>query len=413
MHKENIVASLDVGTSMARVLIGTMQNSGKAKILGLGQSECSGLEQGAVVDISATEESIRKAVQDAQLTAGYRISSVYLGTGGGHVSGRSSQGGTAIKNREVSKTDVEEAIAAAKAMAFPRDEMLLHALPQSFSVDRQTRVRKPLGMSGERLDVQAYLISGLTNLLHNLQKCVARCQLGVERMIVEQIADSQAVLGLDELDAGVCLVNIGAGSTKIAVFRDGVPIFMATGDMGGSTVTNDLAAALRIPSRLAEEQKRRYGCAMAARVPEDNLVRFVRIDKREKQVVSGQTLASFIQPRYEEILNLVNEQITSQNVKEKISAGLVFVGGGGSIEGLTDLASEILHMTARRGNPMNIEDEPIIQGSPQWTTAVGLLLFGLREKMSARDEDGFFVNHSLSGKWIRFDRIYDWIGKNF
>lgn len=413
MNRDDIVAVLDVGSSCVRALIGMMENSGRASILGLGHAPCTGVEQGAVIDIGATEEAIRSAIRDAESMAGLRATGVYLGTGGVHISGRVSQGSTAIKNQEVDMDDVEEVINAAKAMAFPRDEVLLHALPQHFSVDRQHKVRRPLGMAGERLEVRAYLISGLSNLVHNLQKCAARCELRVERIVVEQIADSYAVLQQDEREAGVCVVNIGAGSTKMAVFRDGVPIFIGTGVMGGNHVTNDLAVALRIPNRLAEEQKRRYGCAVVQQVPAEHSVRVVRIDKHDKQSISAQALAGFIQPRYEEIITAVDEQLTREKIKDRITAGLVLVGGAARIEGLEALASEIMHLAVRTGQPLNVKDEDIIKGNLQWTTAVGLLLYGLEERMHSRSNDGFFINHPLSGKWNWFDKLSHWIEKNF
>ena len=424
--KDNILTVLDVGSSKVASLMGRMLNDGSIDIIGMGVAPCKGIEQGTVVDIKATEDAIQQAVSEVRATAGINITSVYLGTGGIHIAGRTSHGSTAIRGKEVEMEDVETVVGAAKAVVFPQDELLIHALPQSFSIDGQHNVRRPLGMSGVRLEVNSYLISGLGNIVRNLHKCVARCNLSVERVVVEQVADSYCALQQDEREAGVCLINIGAGTVKTLVIKDSAPLFISTLPTGGDNVTNDIAAALRIPTRLAEDYKKRYGCALADRTKAEDVVKISRVDYRSEQEVSRQTLASFIQPRYEEMLSFVEEQLIKEELKRKITAGVVLVGGASRIEGLSDLAAEIMHSAVRVGSPLNISNasasnsttvatsaNQMIKDNPAFTTACGMLEFGLEERIQARHSDGFFYNHNPFGRSAWFDRIHNWVGKNF
>ncbi len=410
--KDNMVAVLDIGSSKAVVLVGTVNNEGQGRIEAIGYTPCRGIEQGAVVDIAATEEAIRKAIDQAERVAGVKISQLYLATGGIHISGQNSHGSTAINDKEVVMADIEEVIDAAQTVAFPHDEILLHALPQNFTVDRQANVRKPLGMSGVRLEVNVYLISGLSNIIRNLRKCASRCGLKIERIVVEQLADSYATLQQDERLSSVCLINIGAGTTKTMVIRDGAPIFTGTVAMGGDNVTNDIAAGLRVPTRLAEEIKHRYGCALVDKVNPEHLVRIPRVDHRDEQEIARQNLATIIQQRYEEILNMVDEQLVNEKVKEPLAAGVVLTGGGAAIEGLSELTAEIMHAAVRTGNCLNIEKNELLMDNPRFTTAAGLLLYGVEERMRSRQKEGFFQDQNLFGKFNWFDKLHDWVEKN-
>ena len=411
--KDNMLAVLDVGSSKAAALIGEVTNSGRINVQGIGYAPCRGIEQGTVVDITATEEAMKKALIQAEEMAGVEIKNIYLGSGGIHISGQSSHGSAAIKNREVSVEDVEEAVDAAKAVAYPHDEMLLHALPQNFTVDRQTNIRKPIRMAGVRLEVNVYLISGLSNIIRNLRKCVARTGLHIERIVVEQFADSCALLGQDERQSGVCLINIGAGTTKTVVLKDGAPIFTSTVAMGGENVTNDVAAALRIPARLAEDVKLRYGCALVDKVRAEDLIYIPRIDHRAEQEMTRQNLASFIQPRYEEILSTVDEQLIRAGVKESIRSGIVLCGGAAEMEGLSELSAEIMHIATKIGRVDNLEDNEIASDNPNFVTAVGLLLYGFDERMRTKHKDGFFHDHNFFGKFTWFSKLHHWMEKNF
>lgn len=411
--KDHILAVLDIGGSKAAVLVGDMNNDGYVRIQGIGYAPCRGIEQGTVVDIAATEEAMKKALVQAERMSGAKISHIYLGTGGIHISGQSSHGSAAISNKEVSMEDVEEVIDAAKAVAFPHDEILLHALPQNFSVDRQANVRKPLGMAGVRLEVNVYLISGLSNIVRNLRKCVARTGLQIERIVVEQIADSYALLRQDERQGGVCLINIGAGTTNTVVLKDGAPIFTSTVAMGGDNVTNDIAAALRVPARLAEDIKLRYGCALVDKARTEDMIHIPRIDHRKEQEMTRQNLTSFIQPRYEEILSMVDEQLTREGVKESIAAGVVLTGGAAAIEGLSELTAEIMHKAVRVGAVDNLEDNEVVTDDPTFVTAIGLLFYGLEERMRSRQKEGFFQDHNFFGRFTWFGKLHDWMEKNF
>ena len=407
---DDTLAVLDIGSSKVVVLAGVMNNNGCVRVQGIGYAPCRGIEQGAVVDITAAEEAMRKAVEQAENMAGIEIKQVYLGTGGIHISGQSSHGSAAIKDKEIDMSDIVEAIDAAKAVAFPHDELLLHALPQNFSVDRQANVRKPLGMTGVRLEVNVYLVSGLSNIIRNLRKCVSHCGLKVERIVVEQLADSYAVLQPDERQSGVCLINIGAGTTKTIVMRDGAPVFTGTVAMGGDNVTNDVAAGLRIPTRLAEEIKHKYGCALVDKARSEDIVRIPRIDHRNEQEITRQNLASIIQKRYEEILGMVNEQLAQEGIEEPLV--VVLTGGAAAIESLSELCAEMMHKAVRIGEALNIEEEQLIDNA-RFVTATGLLLYGLEERMRARQQEGFFHDQSFFGKLNWFDKLHDWVEKNF
>ena len=407
---DDTLAVLDIGSSKVVVLAGVMNNNGRVRVQGIGYAPCRGIEQGAVVDITAAEEAMRKAVEQAENMAGIEIKQVYLGTGGIHISGQSSHGSAAVKDKEIDMSDIAEAIDAAKAVAFPHDELLLHALPQNFSVDRQANVRKPLGMTGVRLEVNVYLVSGLSNIIRNLRKCVSRCGLKVERIVVEQLADSYAVLQLDERQSGVCLINIGAGTTKTIVMRDGAPVFTGTVAMGGDNVTNDVAAGLRVPTRLAEEIKHKYGCALVDKARSEDIVRIPRIDHRNEQEITRQNLASIIQKRYEEILGMVNEQLAQEGIEEPLV--VVLTGGAAAIESLSELCAEMMHKAVRIGEALNIEEEQLIDNA-RFVTATGLLLYGLEERMRTRHQEGFFHDQSFFGKLNWFDKLHDWVEKNF
>ena len=417
MVKDNIITVLDLGSSKAAALAGRLSSDGKIDILGLGLVPCRGIQQGTVVDIRATEDAIAQAVKDVDASAGITTNSVYISSGGIHIAGRSSHGTTAIRGKEVADEDIESVVGAAKAISFPQDETLIHILPQSFSIDGQQNIRQPLGMSGMRMEVNCYLISGISNTLRNLHKCASRCNLAVERIVVEQVADSYGALRQDEQESGVCLINIGAGSVKCIVIKDNAPVFVKTFPIGGENVTNDIAAALRIPSGLAEEYKRRYGCALSERVSNDEMVKISRVDYRSEQEISRQTLSGFIQPRYQEIFEFIEAELRKEQIKHMMSAGAVLVGGASRIQGLPSLAAEIMHASVRVGVPINLSDNSevsyLIKEDSAFTSACGMLNFCFEERIHSNKEEGFFSNYSPFGKMAWFSRFNSWVGKNF
>lgn len=417
MARDSIITVLDLGSSKAVALAGRLSVDGKIDILGLGLVPCRGIQQGTVVDISATEAAIAQAIKDVDASAGIITSSVYMSTGGIHIAGLASHGNTAIRGKEVMDEDVEAVVGAAKAISFPKDETLIHILPQSFSIDGQENIRQPLGMSGMRMEVNCYLISGISNTLRNLHKCVSRCNLAVDRIVVEQVADSYGCLRRDEQESGVCLINIGAGSVKCIVIKDNAPVFVKTFPIGGENVTNDIAAALRIPAGLAEEYKKRYGCALSERVSDDDIVKISRVDYRSEQEISRQTLSGFIQPRYQEIFEFIEAELRKEQIKHMMPAGAVLVGGASRIQGLPSLAAEIMHASVRVGTPLNLSDNSeianLIKNDSSYTAACGLLGFCFEERIHSQREEGFFSNYSPFGKMAWFSRFNSWVGKNF
>lgn len=417
MAKDSIVTVLDLGSSKACALTGRIANDGKIDILGMGIAPCRGIQQGTVVDIKATEDALALAINEVNITAGISSNSIYISSGGIHIAGRTSHGTTAVRGKEVVEEDIEAVIGAAKAISFPQDETLIHILPQSFSIDGQENIRQPLGMSGIRMEVYCYLVSALSNTVRNLHKCVARCNLVVNRVIVEQIADSYSALRQDEQESGVCLINIGAGTVKFIVIKDNAPIFIRTLPIGGDNVTNDLGTALRIPVGLAEDYKRRYGCSSTERVSADDIIKISRVDYRSEQEISRQTLSGFIQPRYGEIFDFVEKELHNEGLKHKIPAGVVLVGGGSRIEGLASQAAEVLHASVRVGKPLNLSQSSsaanLIRGNSSYTTACGLLGFALEERIHRRQGNGFFSSHTPFGGMAWFDRFNNWVGKRF
>ena len=417
MAKNKIVYALDVGSANVFALAGRISSGGQIEILGLGSAECRGIQQGVVVDIHATEEAIAKAIKEVNLTSGTAASNLYVSSGGTHIVGRASHGTTAVRAKEVSREDVEAAINAAKAISFPQDEMLMHILPQNFSIDRQENIREPLGMSGMRLEVDCYLISGLSNTLRNIQKCVSRCNISIKKIVVEQIADSYGCLTQDEQEAGVCLVNIGAGSTKFIVVKDNAPLFIKTLPISGENVTIDISTALRIPTHLAEDYKKRYGCANSNLVDNKESISIPRPDSPGVSQIGRQNLASFIQPRYEEIFEYIMKELTSADMKNLIPGGVVLAGGGARIEGIIPLAAEIMHCSTRVGTPQNLSDNSdyyaLVADNSSWVGVCGLLSFAFAEDMQTKQRDGFFSNSIQLPRTGWFSRVNDWVGKNF
>ena len=418
MAKESIVTVLDIGSSKVCALSGKLDSDGKIDVLGMGLSDCRGIQQGTVVDINATEEAIYQALEEVNATSGFQAHSIYISSGGIHVAGRSSQGTTAVRGKEVEEDDIRAVINAAKAVSFPQDESLIHILPQSFSIEGQQNIRQPLGMSGIRLEAHCYLISGISNTLRNLRKCVARFNLSVDRIVVEQIADTYSSLRQDEKESGVCLINLGAGTTKFIIIKNNAPVYIRTLPVGGENVTNDLATALKVPAGLAEDYKRRYGCVSGEKLNDDDMIRMARVDYRSEESISRQTLAGFIQPRYMEIFELIEKELLEKELRHKIPAGVVLVGGAARLEGLAAYAAEILHSSVRIGTPDNLsqksEFNDLLNSNSAYVTACGLLGFALEENMHLRQADGFFSGYGhMVGGLALFDRFSNWMTKRF
>ncbi len=377
---KNIIVGLDIGTSKVVAIVGEVKADNEIEIIGIGSHPSRGLKKGVVVNIESTVQSIQRAVEEAELMAGVEIDRVYAGIAGSHVSSLNSHGIVAIKDREVTHSDMERVIDAARAVAIPADQKVLHILPQEFIIDQQDGIQEPVGMSGVRLEARVHMVTGAVSAAQNIIKCVRRCGLEVEDLILEQLASSYSVLGEDEKDLGVCLVDIGGGTTDIAVFTGGSIRHTAVIPIAGDQVTNDIAVALRTPTHHAEEIKMKYACALTQLAGPDETIEVPSIGDRPPRRLSRQTLAEVVEPRYEELLSLVHAELRRSGFEDLIAGGVVMTGGSSKMEGLIELAEEIFHMPVRLGIPQYVTGLVDVVRNPIHATGVGLLLFGYRNR---------------------------------
>jgi len=353
-NEKQMIVGLDIGTSKIVAIVAEISIDEEVEIIGIGSHPSQGLKKGVVINIETTVESIKAAVQEAESMAGVQIKSVFAGIAGSHVKSLNSHGIVAIKDREVGGGDVERVIDAAKAVAIPADQRILHVLPQEFIIDNQDGIRQPVGMSGVRLEAKVHLVTGSISAAQNIAKCVRRCGLEVEDIILEQLASSHSVLTSDEKDLGVCLVDIGGGTTDIAVFNDGAIRHTAVIPIAGDQVTNDIAVAFRTPTQFAEEIKVRYACALRQLANPDEMIEVPGVGDRSARRLERQTLAEVVEPRYEELLSLVHAELRRSGFEETCAAGVVLTGGSSKMEGVVELAEEIFHMPVRLGVPQHV-----------------------------------------------------------
>jgi cell division protein FtsA len=361
-----------------------------------------------VVNIESTVQSIQRAVEEAELMAGCQIHSVYAGIAGSHIRSLNSHGIVAIRDREVAQGDVDRVIDAARAVAIPADQKILHVLPQEFVIDNQEGIREPVGMSGVRLEAKVHLVTGAVSAAQNIVKCVKRCGLEVDDIILEQLASSHAVLTDDEMDLGVCLVDIGGGTTDIAVFTDGSIRHTAVIPIAGDQVTNDIAVALRTPTQHAEEIKIKYACALTQLAMADETIEVPSVGERAPRRLARQTLAEVVEPRYEELLNLVQAELRRSGFESLIAAGIVMTGGSSKMEGVIELAEEIFHAPVRLGVPQHVTGLVDVVRNPIYATGVGLLLFG--QKHRNRRKTGVMLGGEAISVW---ERMKGWFKGNF
>jgi cell division protein FtsA len=376
----NLIVGLDIGTSKVVAVVGEITVEGDIDIIGIGTQVSRGLKKGVVVNIESTVQSIQRAVEEAELMAGCQIRSVYAGIAGSHIRSINSHGIVAIKDKEVTAADVARVIDAAKAVAIPADQRILHVLPQEFVIDNSEGIRDPISMSGVRLEAKVHLVTGAMSAAQNIIKCVRRCGLEVDDIILEQLASSAAVLTEDEKELGVCLVDIGGGTTDIAVFSDGAIRHTAVIPIAGDQVTNDIAVALRTPTQYADDLKIKYACALRQLAAEDETIEVPSVGDREPRRLARQTLAEVVEPRYEELLSLVQAELRRSGFEEICAAGVVLTGGSAKMEGAIELAEEIFHMPVRLGYPQHISGLVDVVRNPIHSTGVGLLLFGNRQQ---------------------------------
>ena len=375
-----IMVGLDIGTSKVVAIVAELGLEGEIDIIGIGSHPSKGLKKGVVVNIETTVESIKRAIEEAELMAGCQIEQVYAGIAGSHIRGLNSHGIVAIRDKEVFQADIERVIDAAQAVAIPADQKVLHVLPQEYVVDDQEGVKEPLGMSGVRLEAKVHLITCAVNAYQNIEKCIKRCGLEVEDIILEQLASGDAVLTEDEKDLGVCLVDIGGGTTDIAIFSEGAIRHTAVIPIAGDQVTNDIAMALRTPTPKAEEIKIKYACALGSLAQENETIKIPSVGDRSDRNLSRQALADVVEPRYEELFSLVQAELRRSGFEDLVAAGIVLTGGTSKIEGAIELAEEIFHMPVSLGKPKNVAGLSDIVRNPIYSTAVGLLHYGANQQ---------------------------------
>ncbi|MEM9383635.1 MAG: cell division protein FtsA [Pseudomonadota bacterium] len=381
---QNTIVGLDIGTSKVVAIVAECLPDGAGiEVIGIGSHPSRGLKKGVVVNIESTVQSIQRAIEEAELMAGCEITSVYAGIAGSHVRSLNSHGIVAIRDKEVTASDVDRVIDAARAVAIPADQRILHILPQEFVIDQQEGIREPIGMSGVRLESKVHIVSGAESAAQNIIKCVQRCGLAVDDIVLEQLASSYSVLTEDEKDLGVCMIDIGGGTTDIAVFAGGAIQHTAVIPIAGDQVTNDIAVSMRTPTHSAEEIKIRYACALSQLANPDETIEVPSVGERPPRRLARQTLAEIVEPRYEELYLLIRDELRRSGFEELIAAGIVVTGGTSKMEGAVELAEEVFHMPVRLGVPQNVEGLADVVRNPIHATGVGLLLYGYENRLRA------------------------------
>ncbi len=405
---KNLVTGLDIGTSKVVAIVGEVRDDGGLEVIGIGSHPSRGLKKGVVVNIESTVASIQRAVEEAELMAGCEIASVYTGIAGSHVRSLNSHGIVAISDKEVKSDDVDRVIDAARAVAIPADQKILHILPQEFIIDHQEGIREPIGMSGVRLEAKVHMVTGAESAAQNIVKCVQRCGLQVEDIVLEQLASSYSALTDDEKELGVCLVDIGGGTTDIAVFSGGAIRHTAVIPIAGDQVTNDIAVSMRTPTHYAEEIKVKYACALSQLANPDETIEVPSVGDRPPRRLARQTLAEIVEPRYEELFTLVRDELARSGFEEFVAAGVVLTGGSSKMEGAVELAEEIFHSPVRLGMPQHVSGLVDVVRNPIHATGVGLLLYGQQE--SARHANEPPMTGTLAEVW---ERMKAWFQGNF
>ncbi len=395
--KELIVA-LDIGTSKIVAIVGEVQEDGELEVIGFGSHPSRGLKKGVVVNIESTVHSIQRAVEEAELMAGCEIRSVYTGIAGSHIRSLNSHGIVGIRDREVGPGDVERVIDAARAVSIPADQRILHVLPQEFIIDGQEGIRDPIGMSGVRLEARVHMVTGAASAAQNIVKCVQRCGLEVEDIVLEQLASSYAVLTEDEKELGACLVDIGGGTTDIAVFHEGAIKHTAVIPIAGDQITNDIAISLRTPTQYAEEIKIKYACALSQLANRDETIEVPSVGDRPPRRLARQTLAEVVEPRYEELFTLIANELRRSNYADIIAAGIILTGGSAKMEGAVELAEEVFHMPVRLGLPQHVKGLGEVVRNPIHATGVGILIYA-RDKVEQGTDQ--VVRGGLQEVWSR------------
>jgi cell division protein FtsA len=404
---KDLMVGIDIGTSKVVAIVGEVTTDGKINIIGIGSHPSQGLKKGVVVNIESAVTSIQNAVEEAELMAGCQIYSAFTGIAGSHIRSMNSHGIVAIRDREVSQLDVDRVIDAAKAVAIPADQKILHILPQEFIIDSQEAIREPIGMSGVRLEAKVHIVTGAVSAAQNIIKCLKRCGLMASDIVLEQFASSQSVLADDEKEIGVCMIDIGGGTTDIAIFTDGAIRHTAVIPIAGDQVTNDIAIALRTPGRNADEIKLKYACALQELADANLMIDIPTVGDRPGRHVSKRALAEVVEARYEELFTLVAAEIRRSGLEDSIAAGVVLTGGASKVEGAIELAERIFKVPVRLGLPQFVTGLPDIINNPIYATGVGLLIYGLQQRETQQEA---LTQPNLKGLW---GRMRSWFQGNF
>ncbi len=402
--QENIVVGLDIGTTKICCVVGEI-NAKEANIIGIGTHPSVGLRKGVVVNIESTVESIKKAVEEAELMAGCEISSVYAGIAGGHITGFNSRGIVAIKGPEITPGDVERVIDAARAVAIPMDREVIHVLPQEYIVDDQAGIQNPVGMAGVRLEAKIHIVTGAVTSAHNIVKCANRAGLDVCDIVLESLASGEAVLTAEEKQLGTALLDLGGGTTDLAVFSGQNIKHTFVLALGGDNLTNDIAVGLRAPLAEAEKIKKKYGSCLAAAINGDEAIEVPGMGGRKPRKLSRQILGEILEPRMEEIFTLIKREIYRAEMENSVSSGVVVTGGTSLLEGVTDIAEAVLGLPTRLGKPRNIFGLTDVVNNPMYATGVGLVLYGAQrepeKKFRIRDKNIFNSLIQRMKRWFK------------
>ncbi len=408
VKKDNLIVGVDIGTTKICTIIGEIDGQGDIDIIGLGLSPSRGLRKGVVIDLESTVESIKKSVHEAEVMAGVDADAAYVGIAGGHIKGINSRGVIAVsgKNREITQTDIDRVIDAARAVALPMDREVIHVLPQEYIIDNQDRIKQPLGLSGVRLEVEVHIVTGAVASAQNIIKSVNRAGLDVKDIILEQLASSESTLVSDERDLGAAVVDIAGGTTDLAILIEGSIRHTAVISLGGDNFTNDIAVGLRTPNKEAEKIKRNYGCVLTALLKEGETLAVPTVGGRKPRVVTRQVLAEIMEPRAEEIFGLVDREIKNSGYADMIPSGVIITGGSSLMRGMVDIAEQIFDLPVRLGVPIGFGGLTDVVKSPEYATGVGLLLYGYRhgqKRPSFRSHDSHLFQNVLKRmkEWMK------------
>lgn len=376
----SVIAGLDLGSSKVALVISVPGIDGNLEIVGVGTAPNTGIRQGIVVNIDAAAESIRKAREEAELMSGYKVEEVILGVSGSHIKSFDSKGMVAIKNKEVTRSDVDRVIEAAKAVAVPTDRQVLHVLPRDFKVDGQDGILDPVGMSGIRLEASVHIVTGSSNAINNNIKCIEKADLKVSSLVLDSLASASAILSEDEKSLGVCLIDMGAGSCNLIYYIHGSVAHTSVVPVGGQHFTHDVAIGLRTPQVAAEDLKKKYGCALADLVPEEDVIEVDGVGGRKARSMRRKDLAEVIEPRAEETLQLLQNDLRMSGLLPLLGSGIVLTGGASNLEGLAEMGEYIFDVPVRRGQPVSVGGLTEVVRSGSFATSVGLLFQGRNQK---------------------------------